>query len=157
MSIITRRSFASCLSIRQGILAPVAGLASRLVERLSSVCPFPVGIEEDACSLPFRLRSLSKAGLRLDTPVFFAPSAGVSRFPEACECRKLQESLLNKTHCLPLKALSCLPLGEGILSLSFGYCHTLCNPLSSFNVQFHTQSSSVIISLSSSSQNFLIV
>ena len=73
-------------------LALVAGLASRLFERLSSVCPVPVGTEEDACSLPFRLRSLSTAGLRLDTPVFFAPSADVSRFPEACECRKIQES-----------------------------------------------------------------
>ena len=77
---------------RQGILAPVAGLASRLVERLSSVCPFPVGTEEDACSLPFLLRSLFTAGLRLDFPVFFTPSADVSRFPEARECRKLQES-----------------------------------------------------------------
>ena len=58
---------------------------------MSSVCPFPVGTEEDACSLPFRLRSLPTAGLRLDTPVFFAPFDDVSRFPEARERRKLQE------------------------------------------------------------------
>ena len=76
----------------QGILAPVASLASRLVERLSSVCPFPVGTEEDACSLPFLLRSLFTAVLRLDTPVFLTSSADVSRFPEACKCRKLLES-----------------------------------------------------------------
>ena len=74
------------------LLALVAGLTSRLFERLSSVCPFPVGTEEDACSLPFRFRSLSTAGLRPDTPVFYAPAADVSRIPEACECRKLQES-----------------------------------------------------------------
>ena len=77
---------------RQGILPLVAGLASRLVERLSSVRPFPVGTEEGACSLPFRLRSLLTAGLRLDIPVFFTSSADVSRFPEARECTKLQES-----------------------------------------------------------------
>ena len=65
----------------QGIFAPVAGLASRLVERLSSVCPFPVGTEEDACSLPFLHRSFSTAGLRLDTLVFFTSSADVSPFP----------------------------------------------------------------------------
>ena len=53
--------------------------------RLSSVRPFPVGAEEDACPLPLRLRSQSTAGLR-------QASADVSRFPEACECRKLQES-----------------------------------------------------------------
>ena len=76
----------------QGILARVAGLASRLVELLSSVCPFPVGAEEDICALPFLLRSLFTAGLRLDTPVFFTSSADVSRFPEARECWKLQES-----------------------------------------------------------------
>ena len=76
----------------QGILALVAALSSRLVELFTSVCPFPVGTEEDACSLPFRLRSLSTAGLRPDTRVFFAPTADVSRFLEACECRKLQES-----------------------------------------------------------------
>ena len=74
----------------------MAGLASRLFERLSSVCPFPVGTEEDACSLPFRLRSLSTAGLRPDTRVFFAPTADVSRFLEACDCRKLQESLFQQ-------------------------------------------------------------
>ena len=77
---------------RQGILAPVAGLASRLFERLSSVCPFPVGTQEDACSSPFRLRSLSTAGLRPDTLAFSTSSAVVSRFPEARECRKLQDS-----------------------------------------------------------------
>ena len=105
MPIITQRFSTSCPH-RQGILALIEGLASRLFERLPSVCPFPVGTEEDACSLPFRLRSLSTAGLRLDTPVFFAPSADVSRFPETCE-------------------LSCRPLSEGILSLSFSYGHTL--------------------------------
>ena len=56
MPIITRRISTSCLH-RQGILAPVAGLASGLFERLSSVRPFPVGTEEDPCPLPFRLRS----------------------------------------------------------------------------------------------------
>ena len=67
---------------RQGILAPVAGAFV--------VSPFPVGTEKDACPLPLRLRSQSTAGLRLDTPVFFAPSANISQIPEACECRKLQ-------------------------------------------------------------------
>ena len=41
--------------------------------------------------LLFLLRSLFTAGLRLDTPEFLTSSADVSRFPEACECRKLQE------------------------------------------------------------------
>ena len=79
-------------SIYKDFFALVPGLASGLFERVSSVCPFPVGTEEDASTLPCRLRALLTARLRLDTPVFFASSAGVSRFPEACECRKLQES-----------------------------------------------------------------
>ena len=97
MSKITRRSFTSCPPHRQGILAPVAGLASRLFERLSSVCPFPVGTEEDAYSLPFPLGSLLfTTGLRPDTLAFPTSSADVSRFRKACECRKLQESPLKQ-------------------------------------------------------------
>ena len=112
---------------RQGILAQIAGLASRLIERLSSVRPFPVGTEEDACPLPFRLCSLSTAVLRLDTHVFFAASADISRFPEASECRKRQEStFFNKTH---------LPSTETTLQSSawwrkfvpFSHGRTLCN------------------------------
>ena len=80
--------------------------------------------------------------------------------------KKTRVSFRTRPICLPLKALSCLPLCEGILSLSFGHGHTLCNlalnpefftSLRLFNVQFHAHSEFVIISLSSSSQNFLIV
>ena len=65
---------------------------------------FSVGTEEDACPLPFRLRSLFTAAFSLNTHVFFAPSADFSRFPEACEVRKLQESPFEQDpfafHCL---------------------------------------------------------
>ena len=73
MPIITRR-FLHIAHQRQRMLALVASLASRLFEHLSSV--FSVG-EEDAlffsCSSSFE----TTAGLRQDTPVFFAPSAEV--------------------------------------------------------------------------------
>ena len=76
---------------RQRILALVAGLASRLVELFTSVCPFPVGTEENACSLPFSLCSLFTAGLRPDPFALSTSSAVVYRFPEARVCRKLQD------------------------------------------------------------------
>ena len=76
----------------KGFFTLIAGLASRLVELFTSVCLFPVGTEEDACPLPFLLCSLFTTGLKLDTPVFFTSSADVSRFPEARERGKLQQS-----------------------------------------------------------------
>ena len=121
MPTITRRFSTSCLHQRQGILAPVAGLASRLFERLSSVCLYPVGTEEDACSLPFRLRSLSTAGFECwILQVFFAPSADVSRFTEACECRKLQESPFEQDPVV-------FRLVKEFGPFPFSYGHTLCN------------------------------
>ena len=146
----------------QRIWALFAGLASRLFERSSSVCHFPRRYRRGC--LPFT----------------FSPSLVINGWFEArysCVLRsfgwclsdsrgmRLQESPFEQDPiCLPLKALSCLPLGEGILSLSFSYDHTLCNlalnptiftSLNWFNMQFHTDSQSVIIS--SSSRNFLTV
>ena len=109
-------------------LWPLAGL--------SSVCPCPVGTEEDAWSLPFRLRSSSTAGLRPDTPGFFTSSADASRFPEAPVFRLVKEfcpfpfvtatrsvislwilkflllwvcSICNFTHSLSLRSSRCPP------------------------------------------------
>ena len=64
---------------RQGIIATVAGLASRLVELLRSVCAFLFGTEEDARSL------LSFFARYSQLPVLLTSSAYVSRFPEARE------------------------------------------------------------------------
>ena len=123
---------------RQGISALVAGLASRLFDRLSSVCPFPVGTEKDACSSPFRLRSLSTAGSRLDTPVFFTPSADVSRFPEGCECRKLQESPFEQdSFAFIWKHSPVFRFVKEFCPFSFSYGHILCNlALNSWNFYF---------------------
>ena len=78
----------------QGILALVAGLASRLAELVTSVCAFTFGTEEDACSLPFLTRSF--AGLRPDPLAFSTFSCTISRFREAGLCRKLQDSPLEQ-------------------------------------------------------------
>ena len=74
----------------QRILAPIAGLFSRLFERLSSIRRFPVETEEDACFLSFRLRSFSTTDLRLQSPVFFA-----SRHTNVEQYKSI---LSNKTH-----------------------------------------------------------
>ena len=84
--IITRRYFTFC-SHAQGIVAQVAGLASRLVEPFTSVRTFTWGTEEDVCSLPFLTRSLAR--LRPDPLAF---STFTSRLPEAGLCKKLQDS-----------------------------------------------------------------
>ena len=149
---------------RQGILAPVAGL----VELFTSVYPFPVGTQEDACSLPFLLRSLVTAGLRLDTPVFFTSSAHVSQFPEARDCRKLQESPFEQDPCAfrwkhspvfrLVQEFCPFPLVAATRSVIFALNPEIFTSLSLFNMQFHPHSQSVIISFSSSSsKNFLIV
>ena len=90
MPIITRRFSTSCTPWTRNFSS--SGRSGLKTFRAFVVSPFPVGTQEDACSLPFRLHSLSTAGLRPDTRVFFAPTADVSRFLEACECTKLQES-----------------------------------------------------------------
>ena len=72
MPIITRRFFYIFAPHRQGILAQVAGLASRLFERCRQSVLFPSLQKRMLTLLLFRLRSSTTAGLRLDTPVFFA-------------------------------------------------------------------------------------
>ena len=77
--------------MHRGFWALVAGLASRLVELVTSVRALILGTEENLCSLPFLTPSL--AGLRPDP---LALSTFTSRFPEAGLCRKLQDSALEQ-------------------------------------------------------------
>ena len=94
-----------CMSIQTiiAINAPVsrllvAGLASRLFERLSSVCPFPVGTEKDACSSPSAFACYSRlvwGWILLCFSLLPLMSLG---FPWHANLENYKSLLLNKTH-----------------------------------------------------------
>ena len=144
MSKITRRYFTSCPH-RQWILALVAELAGLYTCRVFHVSLSFSRRYRRGC-LPFTFSPLlvihGRFKVRYSCVLhFFRWCLSVSR-------GTLQESpFWTRQICLPLKAFSCL--GEGILSLSFSYGHTLCNlvlnpeistSLSLFKMRFHTNS-----------------
>ena len=151
---------------RQGILAQVAGLASRLFERF---------VVSPSCSRRYR------RGCFLFT---FPPSLVIHgwfearfscvlhflrwcRFPEARGWRKLRvspsEQNLFAFHWKHspvfrlVKEFCPFPLVTAARSVIFALNPEIYTSSSLFNMQFHTHSYSVIISVSSYSQNFLIL
>ena len=166
ISIITRRSFTSCSqktrdfssSRRTGLwTCPAFVVSLSFARRYRRGC------------LLLYLSSFARlftTSLRLDSPVFFTSTADVSRFPEACERWKLQESpfeqdpfdfhwkhspvlRLVKEFC-PFPLVTAARSVISLWILKFYFFDLVQCAIS------QTHSWSVIISFSSTSQNFWI-